>query len=314
MIPYGLKRRLSSAAVLLDRYAMIKGVVSPNSHRDDAMKRVFAALLLCAMILCGCSPAPKADIAATTLPVWQFTTILCEGTGLTVGRLVTESVSCLHDYTLTVNQMRTIEGAPVLVLSGAGLEEFLEPALEHCGTIIDASTGLELLPGEEEFDPHIWLSPENAMAMAENICEGLCALYPAQAETIRGNLPGLLTRLEQLNASGKEALENLSCRDLITFHDGFSYFAQAFDLQILAAVEEESGSEASAAELKELITLTRENSLPAIFTETNGSDSAAQVISDAAGVPILSLDMAMAGDDYFASMEHNINTVKEALQ
>ena len=44
----------------------------------------------------------------------------------------------------------------------------------------------------------------------------------------------------------KTSLESLSCRELITFHDGFSYFADAFDLTILRAMEEEAGSEASA--------------------------------------------------------------------
>ena len=80
--------------------------------RDFTMKKtaiICAAVLLLTM-LCGCvSQTPKADIAATTLPVYQFTAMLCEGTDLTVTRLVTESVSCLHDYTLTVDQMKAIE-------------------------------------------------------------------------------------------------------------------------------------------------------------------------------------------------------------
>lgn len=277
------------------------------------MKRFFAAVLLCVLVLTGCSRPPQPEIAATTLPVWQFTDTICAGTGLTVGRLVTESVSCLHDYTLTVNQMRSIEGARVVVLNGAGLEEFLEPALEHCGTLLDASQGLTLLPGEEEFDPHIWLSPANAMVMADNICQGLCGIYPQYADTFRANLEALLQELQTLSDYAAAQLADLSCRELITFHDGFAYFAQANDLTILAAMEEEAGSEAPASELKELITLTEQAQLPAIFTETNGSTSAAQVISSATGAALYTLDMAMAGDDYFDAMYRNIDTIKEAL-
>ena len=99
----------------------------------------------------------------------------------------------------------------------------------------------------------------------------------------------------------------------MTFHDGFSYFAQAFNLTILEAVEEESGSEASAQELKHLTGVVRENDLPAIFTERNGSTSAAGVISQETGVTVYSLDMAMAGDSYFDAMYRNIDTIKEAL-
>lgn len=277
------------------------------------MKRLFAALLLCTVLCSGCASAPQVQIAATTLPVYQFTQAICRGTGLTVGRIVTESVSCLHDYSLSVDQMRSIEGAQALVLSGAGLEEFLESALEHCGTIVDASEGLELLPGEEAYDPHIWLSPANAMVMAENICDGLSSIYPQQEEIFRDNLDVLLGDLEQLDAYGQEMLSDLACRNLITFHDGFSYFAEHFELHILAAVEEESGSEASAAELIALIELVEQERLPAMFTELNSSDASALVIAEATGTEIYTLDMAMAGEDYFSAMYHNIDTIKEAL-
>jgi zinc transport system substrate-binding protein len=100
---------------------------------------------------------------------------------------------------------------------------------------------------------------------------------------------------------------------MITFHDGFAYFAHAFDLTILEAVEEESGSEASAQELKHLIGLVDEHRLPAIFTEINGSVSAADIIAAETGVGIFPLDMAMTGDDYFKAMYHNIDTLKEAF-
>ena len=54
--------------------------------------------------------------------------------------------------------------------------------------------------------------------------------------------------------------------------------------------------------------------LPAIFTERSGSVSAASIIARETGVKVYQLDMAMAGDDYFAAMYHNIDTLKEALQ
>ena len=123
----------------------------------------------------------------------------------------------------------------------------------------------------------------------------------------------LLADLDALQCYGEAALSDLGCRELVTFHDGFSYFAQAFDLTILEAVEEESGSEASAQELIELINLVEKKSLPAIFTESSGSTSAAGVISRETGCGLYTLDMAMSGDSYFDAMYHNIDTIKEAL-
>ena len=292
------------------------------------MKKITVFFLLLCLILTACSNTqPAAQIAATTLPVYEFTTNLCEGTPITVAKLVTESVSCLHDYSLNVRQVKAAEAAELIVISGAGLEEFLDDILlDKQG--IDASLGISLLSGESEHsheeehheghhhqeDPHIWLSPANAKVMARNICDGLAEQYPQYKATFSANLMSLLTKLDTLQAYGETQLADLSCREMITFHDGFAYFADAFGLTILEAVEEESGSEASAKELIHLIEEVEHHNLPAIFTEINGSVSAAEIISRETGATCFALDMAMSGDSWFDAMYYNIEMVKEALE
>lgn len=287
-------------------------------------KAILLSILILLAILPGCSKSETAQVAATTLPVYQFASAICEGTGITVTRLVTESVSCLHDYSLNVGQVQAVEAAQVVIISGAGLEAFMDELLGDANAVIDSSEGIELLSCEDghhhdhehhhhEEDAHIWLSPVNAKIMASNICEGLCAQFPGHKETFMQNLSALHRRLDELQAYGEAQLKHLSCRELVTFHDGFAYFAHAFDLTILEAIEEESGSEASAQELIHLIDLIEEHHLPAIFTEANGSVSAAQTIAREIGVISCHLDMAMAGEDYFEAMYHNIDTIREAL-
>lgn len=295
------------------------------------MKKFLSALLCAAtiLLLCGCGAEPPAQIAATTLPVYEFTQSLCQGTPLKVTRLVTEAVSCLHDYSLNVRQVKAAEAAEVIVISGAGLEDFLDGVLAP-EKLIDASHGIELIFPEEHsheeehahshhdghnhnLDPHIWLDPENAMIMARNICTELSGLYPEYKDIFEANLSQLLEQLGALQLYGEQTLSTLSCREMITFHDGFSYFADAFDLTILEAIEEESGSEASAKDLIHLIEEVDHHSLPAVFTEKNGSPSAAEVISRETGAKIYPLDMAMSGSSYFDAMYHNIDTIKEAL-
>ena len=294
------------------------------------MKKLPCLLILLAALLCGCAPEPAGDIAATTLPVYQFTTRLTAGTPLTVTRLVTENVSCLHDYTLTVDQMKAIESAQVVVISGAGLEDFLEDAITSAETVIDSSTGISLLDGGDhhhhegddheeehhhhEHDPHLWLSPACAAEQAKNICAGLSAQYPEYREIFEENLALLLHDLQNLEDYGKQQLSHLSNREIITFHDGFGYLAQAFDLEIVEAIEEESGAEASAKELIHMIEEVRLHEIRAIFVEENGSGSAASIIAAETGAKKGTLSMAMSGDDYFAAMYRNIDTLKEALQ
>lgn len=291
------------------------------------MKKTVLLFILVAMLLCGCSAShPQAQIAATTLPVYEFTARLCEGTDLTVAQLVTEPVSCLHDYSLNVRQVRAAEAAEIIVINGAGLESFMDDLLhEQC--VIDSSAGITLIEGSHhhtheeephtdhhhEEDPHIWLSPQNAKVMAQNIHAGLSSQYPQHSAAFDANLARLLDELDALQSYGDQQLSSLKCRELITFHDGFAYLADSFGLSILEAVEEESGREASAAELIHLIEEVRHHNLPAIFTEALGSTSAAQIISAETGVKTDTLDMAMHGDGYFSAMYHNINTLKGAL-
>lgn len=291
------------------------------------MKRFIIATAIFMITLCtGCAHQQQpAQLVATTLPVYDFTEFLCRGTQIHVQQLINDPVSCLHDYTLTVSQMRAIENAEHIIISGGGLEEFLEDVLTSKDRVIDASAGIELHCSTDEHnhaignnhhhdtDPHIWLSPTLAVEMAKNISSGLCATYPQHSELIQSNLTLLTQELTALSDYGQTALSDLTCRELVTFHDGFSYLAEEFDLTILHSVEEDEGSEASAKDLIHICEIVTDYSIPAIFTEKNGSNAAASVIQNETGTRVFALDMAMSSDNYFDAMRHNIDTLKEAL-
>lgn len=295
------------------------------------MKRtiLLLAIMLLFISIWGCTVAHEdAQIAATTLPVYEFTKRLCEGTDIKVVRLVTDNVSCLHDYSLQPNQMRAIEKAQLIIISGVDLEAFLDDVLTNTHRVIDASVNIPLKcyidphqhdhdeenPHCNEHDPHIWLSPSNAKMMTENIFTGLISEYPEHSAMFQKNFTQLNAEFDTLEAYATTELMQLSCRKIITFHDGFSYMADAFRLSIVRAIEEESGSEASSAELIELINTINEHGLNVIFTERSSGASAADIISAETGAQIYQLDMAMAGDNYFDAMYHNIDTLKEALE
>lgn len=291
------------------------------------MKKFFLLVVLTLLLgLAGCAaPTETPQILATTKPVYDLTRHLCADTDLSVGLLISENVSCLHDYTLSVEQVRNAEGAEIIVLSGAGLEDFMSDLLSHCDRVIDSSVGIPLLECTEEHDhdhdhhheadAHIWLAPMNALQMAKNICDGLSKAYPQYADHFRTKLTEWEIALEALQTYGEQELSSLSCREMVTFHDGFGYFAQAFDLTIAAAMEEESGSEASAKELIHLMELIQERKIPAVFTEVNGSVSAATIICNELGISEFALNMCMdLESDYIQLMYDNIRTVKEALE
>ena len=287
------------------------------------MKKALCIIAVLSLCLClwGCNQASNAPILATTKPVYCFASALCADTGLDVDLLVTENVSCLHDYSVQVSQMQKIEKAETIVINGAGFESFLDDILPDDKHILDASTGISPLcadhhhEGEHshETDPHIWLSIPNARVMAENIAVGLSERYPDHSDQISKNLSALQIQFDKLEQHSQE-LDSIAHRQLITFHDGFSYLADAFDLEILRAIEEESGAEASPQELITIIESVNAYELPAIFTEVSGATAAAEIIQRETKVKLFSLDMGLSDRDYFDAMHYNITTLKEALE
>ena len=238
-------------------------------------KRLLAALTALILTLTACSSNPPAQsaagkaptaagkdvlqILATTYPVYLFTTAVTSGAeGVEVSLLVNAQTACLHDYTLTTTDMKAIEGADVIVMNGVGLEDFMSDALEQSkASVIDCSTGVALLPAldheehdpedmdEDEYDPHIWMDPDRAAQMVENIGKGLSALDEAQAQVYQKNAFDSAFLLRNRKSTLRDGIASrqpdmqLPHRELITFHDGFQYFADAFDLTILKAIEEE---------------------------------------------------------------------------
>ena len=274
------------------------------------MKRIIPILLIL-LLLAGCGAQQSyAPIAATTKPVAQFARAIAEGTGLTVDTLVTEPVSCLHDYSLSVTQLQKAQHADIVLLSGGGLEDTMADALAGTHTC-DCAAGLPLKVTDEGTDPHCWLDPDYACAMAENIAAALTAQYPQHADAFAENLAALHGQFDELWNYG--AQQTFSCREIVTFHDGFSYFADALGLTVLAAIEEEAGSEVAAGDLIEIVALVREHNLPCVFVEENGARDAAEIIAAETGCKIYTLTTCLSDDDYFAAMRRNIDTLQEAL-
>ena len=302
-------------------------------------KRIIPLLLILALCLAGCgsgsagTEGPRLRVVTTTYPIYLFTSALTRDVdGVVVERLDTGSTSCLHDYTLSVNDMKKLADADVIAINGAGLEDFMDDALATSNAaVIDCDQGVDLLPAlnshdvEEDhahdahdhdhedhedhedhdhgdIDPHYWMDPRRAVQMMENLADGLSQADPAHAQdyaraaqSCTAQLSGWAEELDDLFDSARR--QEVDFSGLITFHDGFQYFAAAYDLPLLASIEEEAGSEASAKEIVEITDLVKEKGIPVIFTEVNGSDATAQAIHRETGCTVAQLTMVMDGPD-----------------
>ncbi len=275
-------------------------------------------LVLLVLPFCGTPAAekPRLTVVCATYPIYLFASSLAENVdGVAVERLDTGTASCLHDYTLSMADMKKLERADIIALNGAGLEEFLEDALAASDAwVIDCSVGVELLENlshrhdgdghdshdHGHWDPHYWMDPANARIMADNLRGGMALTDPDHAGEYEANAMKTEEILLRVEKDARELMERYlpqGVPGLITFHDGFQYFARAFHLPLLASIEEEAGSEASAREIVEITQLVKEYDIPVIFTEVNGSDATARAISRETGCRVAQLTMIMDGPD-----------------
>ena len=85
-------------------------------------------------------------------------------------------------------------------------------------------------------------------------------------------------------------------------------------IAVLQAKNKDLEKQIRELENTDIIGMVREHEITAIFTEANGSGSAASIISAETGAKVYTLDMAMSGDSWLDAMYHNIDTLKEALE
>ncbi len=190
---------------------------------------------------------------------------------------------CLHDYSLTTENLKTLETANVFVVNGGGMEAFMEKVTQQLPDldIVEASKGIQLIANEhKEENPHVWVSIAGAIQQVENITEQMCELDKENAEKYKNNSQNYLEKLKKLSGDMHSALDGIENKKIVTFHEAFPYFAKEFELDIVAVVEREPGSEPSAGELKETIDIIKEVEVKVLFAEPQYPVKAADTIAN----------------------------------
>jgi len=282
------------------------------------------SLLSAGLFLAGCTK--KEDSARLTVvtsfyPMYIMTAnIVKDVPGAKLVNMAPPFSGCLHDYQMTPQDMKTLSRADILVINGAGMESFLDDVIKQNPnlSVIDASLGIELIKNGDNINPHIFVSISGAIRQVRNIEAGLEKADPEYIGYYRENVQRYLVKLEALKENMQQALKDFKNRNIITFHEAFPYFAREFNLNILAVIEREPGSEPSAGELARTIEIVRKNKVKALFAEPQYPAKSAQTIAQETGAKVYILDPAVTGpmepDAYIQAMGKNMEVLKEALK
>lgn len=297
-----------------------------------SFRRLAALLLLCVTLPVL---ALGENVVTSFYPIWLLALNLADGIpDLQVRNLAAPDTGCLHDYQLQTGDMKVLSEADLFLVNGAGMESYLDHVFSAFPDlpVAQASDGIPLLQeadalqigeAEDEGVPnaHIWLSAANAARMAENLAAAMAQRFPAHQERIARNLEGVQDRLSRLDEELKTGLSGLSRREIITFHEAFPYFAQAYGLKVVAVVNREPGETLSPSQLAELTEVIRDLGLPPLFVEPQYEDLSARTLAAETGAPVYTLDPVVTGpqdqvplDYYETVMRRNMAVLQEALR
>ena len=287
-------------------------------------------MMILTLLFSGCAAQTDGQkvIVTSFYPMYILTQNVAAGIdGVTVQNMAEQNVGCLHDYQLQTRDMVTREGADALVINGGGMEQFMDKVLTLRADlpVINASEGIEMLPSVSEHDhddhddhdhdhegevmnAHVWLDPSLAMVQVRNIAKGLANADPEHAEAYRSNAEAYILKLEQLKADIAEQLAPYAGREIITFHEAFTYFADAFGLHVAGVIATEPGEEPSTRDIADTCDLVSELGIKTLFVEPQYPQKAAQTIARETGASIYTLDPCVSGD---GSMESYENIMRE---
>lgn len=316
-----------------------------------------------AVVLAGCASPAASDtategpsIVATTTQVGDFTRELV-GSSAEVTQLLSPGQSA-HGFDPSAGQLLALAGADALVVNGGGLESWLDDAIAasgFSGVLIDASEGIELYgtgdhddepPADEaehddhadadaddhaghdhgDGNPHIWTDPALAQRMVANIADGLADVPGAEVDEVEANESDYAAQLDALDAWIGENVASVPVeqRLLVTNHDAFTYFVDAYDVTFIGSIipSFDDNAEPSAADIDDLVAKIEETGVRAVFSEASISPKAAETIAAESGATVYSGDDALYGDSlgqpgsegetYLGSQVHNAGLILES--
>ena len=238
-----------------------------------------------------------------------------------------------HVFAPSPADAKALAAARLVVSNGLGFEGWIERLLKVSGgkaPVVVASAGIKPRRMEQgghghahaAADPHAWQSVANAKIYVGNIRDGLIAADPAGRAAYEANARAYLEKLEALEREVRAMVERLPAdrRRIITSHDAFGYFQDAYRIEFIAPQGVSTETEVSARDLARIIAQVRRQKIPAIFLENVSDPRLQKRIAEETGAKMGGTLYSDALTDekgpaptYIDMIRHNIRTLGAAL-
>lgn len=307
-------------------------------------KRIYLliALILLVSVFAACGAQPDAE-SDGRFSVITTTTMLADmarvigGESVQVEGLMGPGIDP-HLYKASAGDVSKMQNADMVVFNGLHLEgkmgEIFE-SLEGGGqVVVEIAKGInedDLILIEDAsylHDPHIWFDVLLWKDAAQVLLDGFIQLDPENEEAYNANYESYILELEDLNNYVLERTNELeaSKRVLITAHDAFTYFGQAYGFEVMGLQGISTASEAGTGDVRDLATYIAENKIKAIFVESSVPRKNIEALQEAVAAQGFNVEIGgelfsdslgspgTSAETYIGTVKSNVDTIVDALK
>lgn len=221
-----------------------------------------------------------------------------------------------HTYEPLPDQLNDVSQAELYAEVGSGIE-FENVWMDKISStnkkmvILNCSEGISFIPntesdGDNEYDTHVWVSPQNAKIMVENIYDGLIQVDPANRDYYKANKDKYLKELEKADESIKKSLSGHKNNKIMVYHPAWGYFCRDYGLKQIAI--EKNGKEPTPQGIANLIKQAKKEKIKIIFISPQYSRKNADTIASEIGGQVITVD------DLDKNYIENLNKVAESFK
>ncbi|WP_373288830.1 metal ABC transporter solute-binding protein, Zn/Mn family [Paenibacillus nasutitermitis] len=318
-----------------------------NPRLKRALQRLFLAMLaLFVFTLISACGSPDSNTTqgnengklSVTTTIGMITDIVRQvgGDHVEVTGLMKSGVDP-HLYKASQGDINKLDRADIVFYNGLHLEGKMTEILEKMAkkrTIVAVSDGIDrskLRNGDQtgtEYDPHIWFDVSHWMSATKSVRDTLIKHDPAHEAQYRSNAENYLRQLEELHQETADKISSIpeEGRVLVTAHDAFGYFGDAYNIKVMGLQGISTASEPGTKDVTDLRDYLVANQIKAVFIESSVSRKAIDAVIEGArkkghqihnGGELYSDAMGAEGTvegTYIGMVRHNVDTIVSALQ
>jgi manganese/zinc/iron transport system substrate-binding protein len=240
-----------------------------------------------------------------------------------------------HLYKASQGDILKLEKADLILYSGLHLEGKMTDIFEkmsrsrHVQAVTDGISEAQLRKVQgDSHDPHVWFNVRLWIHAAGTIRDALVKADPAHLADYQKNAKAYLAKLEELDRYAKEQIASIpeAGRVLVTAHDAFGYFGDAYGIEVVGLQGISTAAEYGSKDVTMLRDMLVDRKIKAVFVESSVPKKSIEAVIEGArkrgheiriGGELFSDAMGEAGTPegtYIGMVRHNVDTIVKALK